>query len=667
MREALPTACLLLLLAAPLAADPPAVSTDRAGARTLPLPREEGVFHFVVFGDRTGGPESGLQVLAQAVRETNLLAPDLVMTVGDLINGYNAPEAWREQARAYREVMGGLAMPWFPVAGNHDVTWGAGTAPPGHHEASYETWFGPLWYSFAHKDAAFVVLYSDEGNPATNEKGWKTPETNQFSDRQIAWLERALAEAKGRDHVFVFLHHPRWVSAYYGPTNWDAVHALLVAAGNVTAVFAGHLHRERFDGVRDGILYHTLAATGAGLPFDVPGTGWLHHFDVVTVRKGSVHVASIPVGAVADPRDMTPEHLALVDQARAWSPGVGPVPLALDDDLGVLAEVPVVLENPLSVPLDLSASVDARGDAWLVRPDHAHATLAPGERRSLSFRALRLAGEPLETLEVPRLVVTTDVLAASRRVSLPARETLLFQGLGPLPPSLLGPDVEGAVRLGGGTAAVEVAGLDLPDGPFTVEAWLFAEDLRGRRALLAKTETSEYGIFVSDGVPSFHVFLGPAYSAAEAPERRLEVGRWHHVAGVFDGSEVRVHVDGEVVARVPGQGPRRRNAHPFFVGADPDVNGLPTSGVLGAVDEVRVSTVARYGPERFLPERRFEPDEQTVLLLHLDACVGPFVPDASARRQVAIRRGDARIADPPEDPAAAGAQAPGLPPPAGSE
>ena len=46
---------LLILLVSPLPAQEKHVHTDRLGARLLPLPREEGVFHFLVFGDRTGG------------------------------------------------------------------------------------------------------------------------------------------------------------------------------------------------------------------------------------------------------------------------------------------------------------------------------------------------------------------------------------------------------------------------------------------------------------------------------------------------------------------------------------------------------------------------------------------------------------------------------------
>ena len=162
-----------------------AIRTDREGARELSRPSDEEAFHFVVFGDRTGGPKEGINVLASAVEETNLLDPDFVMTVGDLVQGYNQTPEWLAQTHEYKETMAGLQMPWYPVAGNHDVYWRGGEVPPGQHEANYEEHFGPLWYWFGHKNAAFIVLYTDEGEGASNRKGFGVPELIQMSSRQL--------------------------------------------------------------------------------------------------------------------------------------------------------------------------------------------------------------------------------------------------------------------------------------------------------------------------------------------------------------------------------------------------------------------------------------------------------------------------------------------------
>jgi 3',5'-cyclic AMP phosphodiesterase CpdA len=245
-----------------------------------------------------------VKILAQAVDEINLLEPDLVMTVGDLVQGYNQQVEWLMQMREYRGIMDSLLMPWFPVAGNHDVYWRGPGKPSGEHESNYEQHFAPLWYAFEHKNAWFIVLYSDEGNPETEEKATSKPASQVMSDRQLAWLKGTLEKAADADHVFVFLHHPRWLKGGYGD-DWGKVHDTLAEAGNVKAVFAGHIHRMRYDGPYDGIEYITLATTGGSQSGLSPKAGGLDHFNMVTVRKQQFAVASLPVGQTMNVREIT--------------------------------------------------------------------------------------------------------------------------------------------------------------------------------------------------------------------------------------------------------------------------------------------------------------------------------------------------------------------------
>ena len=159
-----------------------------------------------------------------------------------------------------------------------------------------------------------------------------------MSEEQLAWLKQTLAETSRFDHVFVFLHHPRWITTTYPDSNWEQVHSLLVEAGNVSAVFAGHFHRQRYDGVKDGILYYVLATVGATMPMDVPGTGWLNHMDLVTVRPERIEIATIPVGTLIDPKTMTPAHQANINKARQLpiTRLSGPIELGVD---GAAAQV----------------------------------------------------------------------------------------------------------------------------------------------------------------------------------------------------------------------------------------------------------------------------------------------------------------------------------------
>ena len=51
----------------------------------------------------------------------------------------------------------------------------------------------------------------------------------------------------------------------------------------------------------------------------------------------------------------------------------------------------------------------------------------------------------------------------------------------------------------------------------------------------------------------------------------------------------------------------------------------------GWIDEARISRVARYTGRTFVPERRYAPDEKTVLLLHFDRALASMHPDHSPR------------------------------------
>ncbi|MEM9368734.1 MAG: LamG-like jellyroll fold domain-containing protein [Planctomycetota bacterium] len=601
--------------------------TTRDGARMVPLTREEDVFHFVVYGDRTGGNPAGLKVLQQAVADTNLLDPDLVMTVGDLIQGYNMTDEWMSQMRRYQSIMGKLSMPWYPVAGNHDVYWrGSVAPPPGHHERNYEEHFGPLWYSFGHKNAGFIVLYSDEGVSETNEKGFSEGRLQRMSSTQLDFLRGALAKHGERDHVFVFLHHPRWTGGGYRGGNWDEVHALLKEAGNVTAVFAGHIHHIRFDGPRDGIEYYTLATTGGHLSADMPGAGYLHHYNMVSVRPSGISVTAIPVGTVMDPKQFTPEFLAQVDAART----VRPIPLdgaiALEVDGSASGSVTFTLKNPCEHALDVT--LRAAGRSWQSTLDHAHASIPPGKQHDFDIGWLRPAG--LNSLSLPQLEMEVELLAESGRIAFPMRRVPVPLSPSSFPADYFTSGVNGYLTAGDEKSAIRInnSEFDLPDGPFTLEAWVRPRDNSGYTGMIAKTQGSEYALFSDEGVPQFDVHLDGRYITATA-QTKLPIERWSHLAGVFDGQSVKLFVDGDEVGRKEASGSRTSNRLPLWLGADPGNAGEATRPFWGDLDEVRLSTGARYAGS-FEPNRRHEPDSQTVLLFHLDRTIGPFVIDHSS-------------------------------------
>jgi len=619
---------------------PGVVTTTRPvpkGAQTLVPRASEDVFHFVIYGDRTGGVPEGLNVLRQAVKDTNLIDPDLVMTVGDLIQGYSELPPWMEQMEEYKSIMAKLNMSWYPVAGNHDIYWVGKDRPQGHHESNYEKHFGPLWYSFEHKKTGFIVLYSDEGDPRTNKKGFNDFGLQMMSEDQLAFLDKSLEKLANANQVFVFIHHPRWIGRGYAGGNWDVVHKKLSGAGNVKAVFAGHIHHMRFDKPDDdGIEYYTLATTGGFLHGDIPDAGYLHHVNMVSVRESSFSVSAIPVGAVFDPKQFTPEFLAEVDLARSVRPVQTSDALIIATDGSCQGEVVLKIDNPApsTVRGTLAFNTES-GTGWGTTLDHQHVEIKSGQSYEANLRLKRFSGTN-EINALPQVVFTPELIGENVSVKLPQQSVTLKLKLGELPADFFSDSIERALNVEGPDSAVEIRSddFDLPDGPMTLEAWVKPKSHSGYSAIVAKTERSEYSMFSDEGVPQFDVHLGGRYVSAKATEK-LPVGKWSHVAGVFDGQHVKLFVAGQEAGKTAGRGDRRQNELSLFIGADPDKGNLPTRAFSGQIDELRLSKAAIYN-EAFTPQRRLAAGPDSMLMLNFDKRVGPFVIDRSGSKAVGL-------------------------------
>ncbi|MBT3346687.1 MAG: hypothetical protein HN712_04230 [Gemmatimonadetes bacterium] len=232
-------------------------------------------FQFAIVSDRTGGSRPG--VFAAAVDRLNLLKPEFVMCVGDLIEGYTEDEAQLEtQWTAFDAIVQRLEMPFFYAPGNHDIG----------NPVMLQKWQerrGPPYYHFEYKDVLFLVLNTED------------PPPTHISDAQVAYVERALASVEEPRAILVFMHKPLW--DYDDPAGFDKIEALLV--GKPYTVFAGHYH-EYGKYVRSGSNYYRLATTGGGSALGGPGTGQFDHIVWVTMAEEGLVMANLMLDGIYD-------------------------------------------------------------------------------------------------------------------------------------------------------------------------------------------------------------------------------------------------------------------------------------------------------------------------------------------------------------------------------
>lgn len=141
----------------------------------------------------------------------------------------------------------------------------------------------------------------------------------------------------------------------------------------------------------------------------------------------------------------------------------------------------------------------------------------------------------------------------------------------------------------------------VPDNPalsiteqLTLECWVWT-DKRGQsnnwminRVLAGGTNTG-YRLGLVDDRPCFNVPLGDWTHHLSAPDP-IPLGRWVHLAGVFDGRIMQLYVDGQEVASMERPGPIRPNNFRLHLGTYEEGHRAHFHGL---IDEVRIFNVAR--------------------------------------------------------------------------
>lgn len=276
--RAIPTA------ADPAAADPRAIqasSEDKNPWTSLKANADPDAFQFAVVSDRTGGNRG--KIFTKAVERLNLLQPEFVLSVGDLINGYTTkPEQIESEWKEFNGMTAKFDMPFFYVPGNHDLT----------NKALHDDWrarFGRKFYHFTYKNVLFFAVNSEDQD-ATEPDEKKQYKASFVSAAQTEYFKKVLAETKDVRWVMVFVHKPLWTEKDLDKNGWAAFEKAM--EGRTYTVFCGHVHRfQKF--TRNGMNYYQLATTGGGSKLRGVEYGEFDHLTWVTMKKGGPVVSHV--------------------------------------------------------------------------------------------------------------------------------------------------------------------------------------------------------------------------------------------------------------------------------------------------------------------------------------------------------------------------------------
>ena len=248
--------------------------------QTIP---EKDKFSFILVGDRTGSDSQSWQIFDRAIDEINLLRPDFVIMIGDIIENLpsrtgSIQSLWVEAFEHLKQ----FKMPFFIVPGNHDI-W---------NRQSYQTWkqnLGNTYYSFSYKGCRFIILNSEEVH-ITGEIG--------FGEKQLSFLKEEIQRYHQARQLFLFFHQPVWLPSEKDKYHWTEIESLLDETNY--SVFAGHLHLLASK-THQGHRYLIAGPTGGKMRLARnPGLGFMHHYTWITVENDSSYIAFIEPGKIYD-------------------------------------------------------------------------------------------------------------------------------------------------------------------------------------------------------------------------------------------------------------------------------------------------------------------------------------------------------------------------------
>ncbi len=282
-----------------------------------PTGKQEGQFSFAIIGDLNSGERAG--VLEVAVEQINLLRPEFILSIGDLVEG--GTEDTSQLIKEYDHFdarVNKAKAPFFHLGGNHDLT----------NPVMRKYWehrYGKRYYHFVYQNVLFLMMDSEDyaeermwqiykarkhaiellDNGKTEEaqqtEYFKMPErgTGEISDAQSAYFEKVIADHPNVRWTFVLMHKPVWLRE--GKGNLSRVENALGTRSYT--VLNGHLHKYSYT-ERNNRDYIMVATTGGGQ--DAKSDMAFDHVTLVSFNDDGPSIANLRMDGILDKKANIP-------------------------------------------------------------------------------------------------------------------------------------------------------------------------------------------------------------------------------------------------------------------------------------------------------------------------------------------------------------------------
>lgn len=268
-------------------------------------------FMFAIFSDLYGGERE--RIFAVAMAQLELLRPELILNVGDLINGgtEDRDRLNREWAE-FDAKLEGLSAPVFYIGGNHDLT-------NPIMRLVWEERYGARYYHFVYKNVLFLMMDSEDFEEqrmqevyearalalridAGEEPGvYEETEYYRMQERrtgairreQASYFHEAISDNPDVRWTFLLMHKPVWRNE--DATEFQSIEAAL--GDRPYTVINGHSHSYSLS-ERNGRDYIHLATTSGSqnpnndMAFD--------HVTLVTMTEEGPSIVNLRLEGILD-------------------------------------------------------------------------------------------------------------------------------------------------------------------------------------------------------------------------------------------------------------------------------------------------------------------------------------------------------------------------------